>query len=55
MEVIATPLSEIPLKKISDKAQRPFITIVDRILAIAGNEDYVSNLAKQAKVKELEC
>ncbi|MCD4676641.1 MAG: hypothetical protein K8S18_11710 [Desulfobacula sp.] len=32
----------------------PFIKLVDRILAITKNEDYLQNLQKQAKVKALE-
>ena len=32
----------------------PFIELVDRILAITKDEDYLSNPAKQAKVKEYE-
>jgi len=54
LELIAKPLSEIPIKKISKPQQQPFIVIVDKILAITKDEDYLANAAKQAKVKELE-
>ena len=34
--------------------QQPFIDLVDKILAITKDEDYLSNPTKQAKVKEYE-
>jgi len=54
LELIATPLSEIPIKKISTAEQKPFIDIGNQILAMTKDEDYLSNPTKQAKVKELE-
>jgi hypothetical protein len=54
LELYQKPLSEIPIKKISESQQQTFITLVDRILAITKDEDYLQNLAKQAKVKEYE-
>ncbi len=54
LELYQKPLSEIQIKKISDKAQHAFITVVDQILNITKDEDYHSNPAKQAKVKEYE-
>lgn len=54
LELIATPLSEIPIKKIAKIDQKPFILIVDKILVITNDEAYQSNPTKQAKVKELE-
>jgi type I restriction-modification system DNA methylase subunit len=51
LELIATPLSEIPIKKISKIDQKPFISIVDKILAITKDEDYPYNPDKQAQVK----
>jgi len=54
LELITTPLSEIPIKRISVAKQKPFIDIVDQILAITKDEDYLSNLGKQDKVKEFE-
>jgi hypothetical protein len=47
-------LKKLPIKKISSSAQQPFITIVDRILAITKDKDYLENLQRQAQVKELE-
>ena len=45
----------LPIKKTSNEAtQKPFITLVDRILAITKDEDYLENSAKQIKVKALE-
>jgi len=54
LELFQIPLSEIPIKKISLTEQHPFITLVDRILAITKNEDYLENSAKQMQVKALE-
>lgn len=51
LELIATPLSEIPIKKTEDKIQQQFITIVDKILAITQTDDYLSNQDKQNRVK----
>lgn len=36
------------------KHQQPFISLVDRILAITKDEDYLQNPAKQLQVKALE-
>ncbi|MBA7477040.1 hypothetical protein ES707_12438 [subsurface metagenome] len=54
LELITTPLSEIPIKKISAVEQKPFISIADKILAITKDEDYPNNADKQAQVKEYE-
>lgn len=54
LELYQKPLSEIPIKKISQSEQQPFIDIVDKILAITKDEDYLENPSKQAKVKEYE-
>ena len=51
LELIATPLSEIPIKKTEDKIQQQFIAIVDKILAITQIDDYLSNKDKQNRVK----
>jgi len=55
LELYQVPLSEIPIKKITKADQKPFISIVDKILAITQDQDYISNPAKQAKVGALEC
>ncbi len=40
LELIATPLSEIPIKVISKEEQQPFIDIVNQILKITSEEEY---------------
>jgi len=47
-------LKNIPLKEISIDNQKPFISLVDKILAITKDDDYLTNSLKQAKVKEYE-
>ena len=47
-------LEKVPIIKLSDKGQKPFIELVDKILAITKDEDYLQNEAKQKKVKEYE-
>ena len=47
-------LNKLPFKKISLGAQQPFINLVDQILAITKDDDYITNPTKQAKVKEYE-
>ena len=47
-------LKNFPIPMVSYNAQCPFIELVDRILAITQDEDYLQNPDKQAKVKELE-
>ncbi|MFC2085347.1 Eco57I restriction-modification methylase domain-containing protein [Bacteroidota bacterium] len=44
----------LPFKKLSLGDQNPFIEIVDKILSITRNDDYLQNLKKQVKVKALE-
>lgn len=47
-------LSEIPIKKIHINEQQILIALVDCILAITKDDDYLTNTAKQAKVREYE-
>jgi len=54
LELYQKPLSEIPIKKISLPEQKPFIEIVDKILAITKSDDYMSDTEKRAKVKDYE-
>jgi adenine-specific DNA-methyltransferase len=54
LELFQKPLSEVPIKKISFVDQKPFIGMVDKILAITKDPDYLQNPAKQAQVKEYE-
>lgn len=52
LELYTIPLSEIPIKV--PEEQKPFIEIVDKILNITKDEDYLKNPEKQAKVKAYE-
>jgi len=54
LELFQVPLSEIPIKNISTKKQKPFIDLVDKIHSITKDQDCLQNLQKQAKVKALE-
>lgn len=54
LELYPKPLSEIPIKKISEDEQKPFIEVVDKILELTRTEDYLENLKKQTQVKEYE-
>jgi len=47
-------LEDLPIRKASSSEQQSVINIVDRVLAITRNADYLSNADKKAKVKELE-
>ena len=40
LELIAKPLSEIPIKKISEEEQKPFVEMVNQILEITSKENY---------------
>jgi len=53
LELFYTPLSEIPIKKISPEQQKPFIQLVDQILSITKDDYYLDNPGKKAKVKDL--
>jgi hypothetical protein len=47
-------VEQIPIPKISSTEQKPFIELVDRILAITKDKDYLENPERQAQVKEYE-
>lgn len=47
-------LETLPVKEISKKEQEPFITLVEKILAITKADDYLENPTEQAKVREYE-
>jgi len=53
-QVHISDLKHLPIKNISTAAQEPFIRLVNQILAITKDEDYLINPTKQAKVKEYE-
>ncbi|MDD5525374.1 MAG: TaqI-like C-terminal specificity domain-containing protein [Smithella sp.] len=45
---------EIPIKVISNAEQKPFISLVDKILSLTSFDDYLQNATKQVKVGEYE-
>jgi len=47
-------INNLPLPLLNEDDQKPFIDLVDKILAITKDEDYLQNKEKQAKVKEYE-
>jgi len=47
-------IESLPAKEISLGEQKPFIDLVDKILSITRNEDYLTNQVRQAKVYEYE-
>ncbi|MCD6270296.1 N-6 DNA methylase, partial [bacterium] len=47
-------IDNLPIPKISFTKQKPFINLVNKILAITKDDDYLQNEAKQKKVKEYE-
>jgi hypothetical protein len=47
-------LEAIPIKNLDNNKQKPFIDLVDKILAITKDDDYLENPAKQAKVRDYE-
>ncbi len=54
LELYQKPLSEIPIKKASESVQKPIITLVDNILKLMKQSDYLENNVKQERVKEFE-
>ena len=53
-ELKTNNLLNIPISKISELDQQPFIDLVDKILAITKDNDYSENSSKQAKVHDYE-
>jgi len=47
-------VGKIPIPNITLREQKPFIEIVDKILFITKDDDYLTNPIKQSKVKEYE-
>ncbi len=48
------PILSIPLIKVEQEKQKPFVELVDKILAITGKSDYLKNSIKQKQVFEYE-
>lgn len=47
-------LEKLPIADIPSKGKQPIVGLVNKILAITKDDDYLDNPTKQAKVKELE-
>ncbi len=47
-------VENIHVPRITNKQQKPFINLVDKILTLTDDEDYLENEEKQRKVKEYE-
>jgi adenine-specific DNA-methyltransferase len=47
-------IEKLPIKKVSPEKQRSIVVIVDKILSISNNDDYLNNKDKQAMVKAYE-
>ena len=47
-------LEKVPIMRLSDEGQKPFVEIVNEILAIINTNDYFDNPTKNAEVKEYE-
>lgn len=54
VNISRTYLDVLPIKKTASANQKPFIDLVDKILAITKGSDYLENSAKQAKVRDYE-
>ena len=53
-QITIPALNMLPIKRISMTEQKPFVDLIDQILAMTKDEDYLANPAKQANVKEYE-
>ncbi len=53
-QVKTTYIKQLPLKKISEEDQEPFIQLIDKILGYTKDDDYLDNKNKQGLVKDLE-
>lgn len=47
-------LEKVPVKELSEKDQKPFVNLVEEVLEITKESDYLKNAEKQAKVQDLE-
>lgn len=46
-------MNKIPIRELNKEQQKPFIQLVDQILSITKDKDYLDNPDKQAEVKKL--
>jgi len=53
-QITIPALNSITIPRISPKKQKLFINLVDQILSITKDKDYLENQEKQNKVKEIE-
>jgi len=53
-EVKIVNLKKLPIKETSIEEQAPFVTIVEKILAITESDDYAESTTLQTQVKEYE-
>lgn len=54
LSITHSALSIIPMKRITSTRQNPFVEIVNKILTITKDDDYLRNKVKQKKIKEYE-
>jgi hypothetical protein len=54
VDIGVSKLREFPVKKSGHDRQKEFVNVIDKILAITKDDDYLENLAKQAKVHQYE-
>ena len=54
LDVYPAHLKSLPIKIVQSIQQKPFIELVEKILKITKEEDYLQNPAKQAKVRDIE-
>ncbi len=54
LDIYPAHIKKLPIKEASEAKQKPFIELVDKILAITKTQDYLDNPVKQEKVKEYE-
>jgi len=53
LDIYPIHIKKLPIKVADDKEQKPFIDLVDKILAIT-KDDYLKNLTKQVRVRDYE-
>ncbi len=54
LHALPNNVKKLPIPIVNKEKQKPFIKLVDKILAITRNDDYLQNKTKQKKVKEYE-
>lgn len=54
LELYSKPLEELPIKIVSSEIQQKYINVIDKILNLTKQDDYLENIDKQNKVKEYE-